>query len=424
MNVERLSRARSLCALKEFLPTGPEPAAPEPAPAEIVVSVGTAASSRLEPTEHLLGRGAAVRTADIRTQVSDIVQRWLFDQGIEVRAGQPLFEINPAPFRADADSATAAHQRAEAVLERAEVREARLQPLVEADAISQQVYDDAVSQRDQPAADVATARATLARRRVDLKLPEVGTPIAEGQVASAKSDLEARTRAQARDVLQLLIGTDSPAGLPPLPLDQQPVVTRLPAGLPSDLLIHRPDIEQAERNLVAANAYIGAARAAFFPRISMTTSVGYASSTTGDLFKSGSRVWAFSPQITIPIFNAGRPRSELRLAEVRTSTAVVEYERAIQTAFREVSDGLAGSATYGNQLEAQSRVVDSAKRRTALSTLRYRAGIEGRVELLESQRQLYAARQELLDFRRSQFSNAVALYRALGGGLLEQTYEP
>lgn len=248
---------------------------------------------------------------------------------------------------------------------------------------------------------------------------------AEGQVATAEADLEGRTRvlAQAQNALRLLVGTaDLPDDLPQgLPLDAQPVRTALPAGLPSDLLARRPDIRQAEQALVAANADIGAARAAFFPRISLTASLGFASPAMGGLFDSGHRVWSFTPQITQPLFQGGRLRAELRLAEVRKSSAVAEYERAIQTAFREVADGLAGQQTFGRQIDAQTRAVDRAERRVELSHLRYRAGIDGRLELLDAQRQLYAARQTLLDLQRDAFGNAVALYKALGGGLAEDS---
>ncbi len=242
---------------------------------------------------------------------------------------------------------------------------------------------------------------------------------AEGQVATAEADLAARTRAleQARNALQLLLGVAIPDELPTAQLLDELPRPVLPAGLPSDLLIRRPDILQAEHNLRAANADIGAARAAFFPRLSLTTLLGYSSSEMRTLFDSGSQAWSFAPQLTVPIFSAGRLRSELRLAEVRKSSAVAESERAIQTAFREVSDGLAGRETYGRQIEAQQRIVDSAARRLELSNLRCRAGIEGRLELLGAQRQLYAARQSLLDLRSAELSNAVALYKALGGGV-------
>lgn len=243
---------------------------------------------------------------------------------------------------------------------------------------------------------------------------------AEGQVASAEADLEARTRAgaQARNALRLLVGVELPDDLPAaLPLERQPVVKQLPAGLPSDLLLRRPDILQAEQQLVAANADIGAARAAFFPRLSLTASLGFVSPALSGLFDDGHRTWNFAPQVTLPLFQGGRLRAEPRLAELRKDSAVAGYERAIQTAFREVSDGLAGRETFGRQIDAQIRAVGSAERRTELSNLRYRAGVEGRLELLDSQRQLYAARQTLLDLRRSEFGNAVALYKALGGGM-------
>lgn len=255
----------------------------------------------------------------------------------------------------------------------------------------------------------------------------LGVAQAEGQVATAEADLEARTRAlaQARNALRLLVGTDLSDDLPQgLPLDRQPVLTALPAGLPSDLLTRRPDIRQAERTMVAANADIGVARAAFFPRISLTASLGYASPAMSGLFDSQHRVWSFSPQIVQPLFQGGRLRAELRVAEVRKSSAVAEYERAIQTAFREVADGLAGQRTFGRQIASQLRVVYSAERRAELSQLRYRAGVEGRLELLDAQRQLYAARQTLLDLRRNAFGNAVGLYKALGGGLVEEAVAP
>lgn len=242
---------------------------------------------------------------------------------------------------------------------------------------------------------------------------------AEGQVATAEADLEGRSRtlARATNALTLLVGVALPDDLPsPWPLDENAVRTRLPAGLPSDLLIRRPDIRQAEQNLVAANANIGAARAAFFPRLSLTTSLGYASPALGSLFDNSQRVWSFAPQIAQPLFQGGQLQAELRLAKIRKSEAVAEYERAIQTAFREVADGLAGSATYGRQIDAQNRTVASAERRVELSTLRYRAGLEGRLELLDAQRQLYATRQTQLDLKRDEIGNAIGLYKALGGG--------
>ena len=262
-------------------------------------------------------------------------------------------------------------------------------------------------------------------RKLKLAQQSSGLDIAqaEGQVATAEADLESRQRAlaQARNGLALLLGTEPPADLPPpMPLAQQPVLTQLPPGLPSDLLAHRPDIQQAEQALIAANADIGAARAAFFPRLLLTLSVGAISPSFGSLFAGAHQTWAFTPQISQPIFQGGRLRAELRLAELRRSAAVVEYEKAIQTAFREVRDGLAGSATFGRQIQAQERAVASAERRRELSTLRYRAGLDSRLELLDAQRQAYASQLGLLELRRDDIRNAIGLYKALGGGRLEQ----
>lgn len=242
---------------------------------------------------------------------------------------------------------------------------------------------------------------------------------AQGQVAIAQADRDARQRALARadNALQLLIGTEIPDTLPaPLSLESQAAYRQIQPGLPSDLLLTRPELQQAEQLLIAANADVGAARAAFFPRISLTASFGYTSSSLNGLFDPTGQIWSFAPQITQPLFQFGRLRGELRVAELRKAEAVAQYERAIQIAFREVADALAGTATYGRQIEAQLRALSSAKRRSDLSTLRYRAGLEGRLEMLDAQRQLYVQRQALLDLRREEVSNVVALYKALGGG--------
>lgn len=242
---------------------------------------------------------------------------------------------------------------------------------------------------------------------------------AEGQVATAEADLEARRRAvaQARNALELLVGMAVPADLAAaVPLETQMLPAALPAGLPSDLLTRRPDILQAEQALRVSNADIGAARAAFFPQISLTASLGYASPSMGTLFDGAQRAWSFSPQITQPLFQGGRLRAELDLAKIRHSAAVADYERVIQTAFREVADGLAARATYGQQIAAQLRTVASAERVRELSDLRYRAGQDGRLQLLDAQRNAYAARLVLLELRRDQLRATTALYKALGGG--------
>lgn len=243
---------------------------------------------------------------------------------------------------------------------------------------------------------------------------------AEGQVASAEAIKIANKRAleQARNALRQLVGSEIPNDLPESDLlSDQSVNTSLPAGLPSDLLLHRPDILQAEQNLIAANEDIGAARAAYFPRISLTTSIGYVSQDVRNLVGSDFETWSIAPQVTLPIFQGGRLDAELELAKVRKSTSIAEYEKAIQVAFKEVADGLVGSETYQLQTIAQKRVVSAAEKRAKLSDLRYKAGVERRLELLDSQRQLYLAKQTLLELKQQELNNAVFLYKALGGGL-------
>lgn len=242
----------------------------------------------------------------------------------------------------------------------------------------------------------------------------------EGLVRQAEADLEQRRRelAQATNALVLAVGAPLPNDLPP-PFDlmKQPIVTQLPAGLPSDLLARRPDILRAEHELRAANADVGAARAAFFPRLSLTAAFGFASLALDQLFKGANRSWSVSPQIAAPIFQGGQLKGSLDLARVRSSIAVNEYERTIQSAFREVADGLAARATFSRQVEAQVRAAAANDTRVRLSNLRFRAGVESRLEVLDAQRSSYTARQAVLNVRQQELSSAIGLYRALGGGV-------
>ncbi|WP_193100977.1 efflux RND transporter periplasmic adaptor subunit [Burkholderia sp. Z1] len=208
----------AVCALVAAMLAGCGPAEQQAAAPATPVAAMTLAAVRLDVSEDLPGRVAAVRVAEIRPQVSGIVQRRLFEQGTEVRAGQPLFQINPAPFKADMETAAASLQRAQAALERAKVQTARFKPLVEADAISRQVYDDAVSQRDQAAADVAQARATLARRQLDLKFATVEAPIA-GRIDQALvtegalvSSTDSQPMARIQQIDQVYVDVRQPAG--------------------------------------------------------------------------------------------------------------------------------------------------------------------------------------------------------------------
>ncbi|MBL8347212.1 MAG: efflux transporter outer membrane subunit [Rubrivivax sp.] len=226
-----------------------------------------------------------------------------------------------------------------------------------------------------------------------------------------------RQRALDENALVLLLGQALPADLPAgLPLAQSAGMPELPVGLPSEVLVRRPDVRQAEQQLIAANANIGAARAAFFPRITLTGSLGSASTELSGLFKSGSFAWSFAPQLLQPIFDAGRNRANLRGAEVGRDIAVAQYERAVQSAFREVADALAGRATLAEQLQAQQRLTEAEASRAALADLRYRNGAASFLEVLDAQRSLLATQQALVQVRAQVAQNLAALYRTLGGG--------
>ena len=227
----------------------------------------------------------------------------------------------------------------------------------------------------------------------------------------------ARQRAQAENALVLLTGK---------PLDKLPTAQALsaqsflgdiPAGLPSDLLINRPDLRQAEQKLKAANANIGAARAAFFPRIALTGSYGSASGVLSGLFHVGSGAWSFAPQIALPIFDAGRNINNLDLAWTRKHISVAEYEKAIQVAFREVADALVARELLNRQVEAQTALMAAEAERFKLSDARYQNGISSSLDVLDAQRQLFTAEQSLVQARLLRLTNAVDLYRSLGGGL-------
>ena len=225
-----------------------------------------------------------------------------------------------------------------------------------------------------------------------------------------------RQRAQDVNLLTLLVGQPLPDNLVPGATLATTELPDLPAGLPSDLLIARPDIRAAEQQLVAANANIGAARANYFPRISLTGSVGSASTELSGLFKSGSFGWTFAPQAVLPIFDLGRVSAGVDAARAGRDIAVAQYEQSIQTAFREVADALAGQATFSEQLRAQRAVAIAEQDRFNLSDLRYRSGAASYLDLLDAQRSLFQAQQAAVQANLARLQNQVTLYRVLGGG--------
>jgi len=240
------------------------------------------------------------------------------------------------------------------------------------------------------------------------------------QAARATYAQQQRQRLLDENALALLLGQPLPddirTSLPSMRLADAAPMQPLPAGLPSDLLQRRPDIRQAEQLLIGANANIGAARAAFFPRISLTAQFGSVSDELSGLFKSGSWAFSLAPQLALPIFDAGRNQAGLESARAGREIAVAQYEKSIQTAFREVSDALAGQATLQQQIDAQRAQTQADAKRLDLSDLRYRNGVASYLDLLDAQRSLFATEQALVQTRLQQLQNQVTLYKVLGGG--------
>jgi multidrug efflux system outer membrane protein len=251
-----------------------------------------------------------------------------------------------------------------------------------------------------------------ATSQLDLRQAETLAEQARSDAAVAAARVD-----QDRNALRLVVGAEVPAAL--LPDGGLAAIRLLPdlrPGLPSDVLTRRPDVLAAEHLLRAQNANIGAARAAFFPRISLTGATGSASTDLGDLFSGGTRVWSFTPQITLPLFSGGANIANLAGARAGRDIAVAQYEQAIQIAFREVSDALAVRATVRERVAAQARLVAAAADAQRLTQARYDRGVDSYLSLLDAQRTLYAARQTQLAAQLTEALNRVELYKALGGG--------
>ncbi|MGE6480608.1 efflux transporter outer membrane subunit [Psychrobacter namhaensis] len=222
---------------------------------------------------------------------------------------------------------------------------------------------------------------------------------------------------RSRNALQFLVGGPIPTSLIPAPavsnITSQQIFN---AGLPSALLRYRPDVLQAEYNLKAAGANIEVARASYFPSISLASSIGVSSGSLDDLFKSGAVGWSFGPSVSVPIFDAGRLDANYEVAKIEREQSLANYERSIQTAFREVSDVLATRATLGEQLEAQYRLQDNFEQTYQIADARFKAGISNYLDVLDAQRSLFSTQQGILDLELQKIVSQVELYQALGGG--------
>lgn len=286
-------------------------------------------------------------------------------------------------------------------------------------------YYQLVETREQ----IALAQATIDSRREALRIAQLrldsgvtsALPFrqAESLLTQAEQQLAMQklTEARLRNALIVLVGGRIPEPLPEgRTLIAQDHGLRLEAGLPSQLLLNRPDIIAAEERLRASRANIGAARAAFFPTISLTGSAGLTSDDLGGLFGSNGLTWSFGPSISLPIFDSEARRANLSLAEALADEDVANYDLTVQNAFREVSDALAGRLWLAEQIEAQERGIEAARRIARIAQLRYREGVADYLEVLDAERNLFAAQQQLLTTRRIYLANAVSLYLALGGG--------
>jgi multidrug efflux system outer membrane protein len=247
---------------------------------------------------------------------------------------------------------------------------------------------------------------------------------AESLLTQAETELAGLRLAQARSDNFLAVLAGGPVAGPlaaPLALAEQGHEQPVAAGLPSALMVVRPDVVAAEERLRAARANIGAARAAFFPSISLTGSLGFASTALGNLIGSDGLSWSFGPSIDLPIFDWGRRQGNLTVAEARENVAVADYERTVQQAFREVADALAGRRWLAEQVAAQTRATEAQRQIARLARARYREGVANYLEVLDAERNLFAAEQALIQLRRTELDNLVSLYVALGGGALERS---
>lgn len=267
--------------------------------------------------------------------------------------------------------------------------------------------------------DTQDASYSLIRRRFEQgAASQLDLRRAQTTVDAARGDVARFTRLVAQDenALALLVGAPLRAEWLPEALAPAASLADLPVGVPSDVLQRRPDIRQAEHRLQSTHAVIGAARAAFFPSVTLTGFGGVASAELSDLFRGGAGAWSFVPRVALPIFDGGRNRATLQAAEVGREIALAEYERAIQGAFREVADALAARGTLGQQIDAQQALVDAAVDSQRLSDIRFREGAESYLTVLDAQRSRYAAEQDLIGLRLQRLANQVTLYKVLGGG--------
>lgn len=366
--------------------------------------------AELLPSLNILGRGSRERVPADLSETREIMTR----ERYSIEIGIPSWEIDFfGRIRSLKDRALEEYLATQEALRSSELS------LISAVA---NIYLSLASDRESLKLSESTLNTQeaihkLIKRRFEVGLAsQLDLSRAQTQLELARSDVSRYTKLVAQDenALNLLCGTTIPDELLPSGLENVILPKEIGAGLSSEILLSRPDILSAEHQLKALNANIGAARAAFFPRISLTTTFGTASSELSGLFKSGSGTWSFVPQIISPIFDT-RTWLALKTIKVEREIALVQYEKAIQTAFKEVADALSIQGTIKEQIEAQEAAIRALKEAYRLSYLRYSKGIDSYLSVLDAQRSLYSAEQELIRLRLLELTNRIALYKALGG---------
>jgi multidrug efflux system outer membrane protein len=319
------------------------------------------------------------------------------------------------------------HAALEVYFENAETRRSSQLTLVAevASAYLAILADETILKVTRDTLDSQTASYDLTKKSLDagtttaLALRQAATT-----VDTARANLAEYTRqaAQDRNALMLLLGTPIPEDIVfSTDINAETMSADLPVGVPSEVLTRRPDVLAAEHQLISANADIGAARAAFFPSITLTGNYGTASTQLSGLFKRGSSAWTFSPQISVPIFAGGANVANLDLSKIEKNVYIAQYEKALQSAFREVDDALAARKTLDDQLAAQRALLDDSSESYRLADMRFRNGVDSFLPVLDAQRALYSAQQAVVGLELQRLQNMATLYKALGGGMKEDS---
>jgi NodT family efflux transporter outer membrane factor (OMF) lipoprotein len=362
----------------------------------VEVTVFTVEARDVPVSGEYVAQTQSSRLVNIQARVSGFLDRRVYTEGAMVKEGDTLFLMDQKPFQAQLDQTQAAMARQVAAMETAKANLARVKPLAELDALSQKDLDDAKGQYESYAVAVDQAKAQVETAAAPI-------PSIESQIA------------QTENALSILLGRN------PGPIERGKSILELtmpsvPSGVPSQVLERRPDILQAEQQLVAANAQIGAAKALYFQTITLTGGYGQASSDLSDLFKGPARVWNYGGSVTGPIFAGGAIYGQVLQAEAGQKEALLSYQAAIQSAFSDVESALVANQKFVEQQKAQERLVRANREYARLSRLQYKGGYVPYSTVLQAEQQLFPSELILAQTRDATFSSLVAIYQSMGGG--------